>query len=58
MVTVDKSLEGELLSPEPLLHLVYAVTFRYVPQGEESPHLLVLYVDAADGSLIGGAETA
>ena len=45
-------------SPEPLLRLVFAVTFSYLPQGQESPHLLVLYVDAADGSLIGGAETA
>ena len=45
-------------SPEPLLRLVYAVTFSYVPRGEESPRMLVLYVDAADGTLIGGAETA
>ena len=45
-------------SPEPLLRLVYAVTFSYVPQGEESPRLVVLYVDASSGILIGGAETA
>jgi hypothetical protein len=45
-------------SPEPLLRLVYAVVFSYVPRGEESPRLLVLYVDASSGALIGGAETA
>ena len=45
-------------SPEPLLRLVYSVSFSYLPQGEESPHLLVLYVDAGNGTLIGGAETA
>ncbi len=45
-------------SPEPLLRLVYAVAFSYVPRGEESPRLLVLYVDASNGTLIGGAETA
>jgi hypothetical protein len=45
-------------SPEPLLRLVYAVAFSYVPRGEESPRLLVLYVDASNGTLVGGAETA
>ena len=45
-------------APEPTLRLVYAVRFSYVPKGEESPMLVDLFVDAGDGSIIGGASTA
>jgi hypothetical protein len=45
-------------APEPLLRLVYAIRFSYVPRGEETPMLVDLFVDAGDGSIIGGATTA
>ncbi len=45
-------------APEPLLRLAYAVTFRYEAMAGDEPHQVVLWISAADGSLLGGAETA
>jgi hypothetical protein len=43
---------------EPLLRLVYVVRLSYRPQGWSSDHLTEIYVDAGNGQLIGGAESA
>ncbi len=45
-------------APEPLLRLAYAVTFRYEAMAGDEPHQVVLWISAADGALLGGAETA
>ena len=45
-------------APDPTARLAYAVTMRYLPIGSDSPTEVELYVDAADGSIVGGAATA
>lgn len=45
-------------APEPELRLVYRVRLEYQIAGETSPQPLDLYVDAGDGSVVGGAATA
>ncbi len=43
---------------EPTLRLAWVVRFRYEVPGWRLPHQVELYVDAGNGELIGGAETA
>ncbi len=45
-------------APEPILRLAYSVTFTYVTVTGEEPSQAVIWISAADGSLLGGSETA
>ena len=45
-------------APEPLLRLAWSVTFTYVAVAGDEPSQTVIWISAADGSLLGGTETA
>ncbi len=45
-------------APEPLLQLAWSVTFTYVTIAGDEPSQAVIWIGAADGSLLGGTETA
>ena len=45
-------------APEPLLQLAWSVTFTYVAVVGDEPSQAVIWISAADGSLLGGTETA
>ena len=45
-------------APEPVLQLAWSVTFTYVAITGEEPGQAVIWISAADGSLLGGTETA
>ncbi len=45
-------------APEPVLQLAWSVTFTYVAVAGDEPSQAVIWISAADGSLLGGTETA
>ncbi|MGC8633078.1 MAG: hypothetical protein ACP5VP_00160 [Candidatus Limnocylindrales bacterium] len=45
-------------APEPILRLAWSVTFTYVTLAGDEPSQAVIWISAADGTLLGGNETA
>ncbi len=45
-------------APEALLRLAWSVRFSFVAIAGDEPHVIVLWFSAADGSVLGGNETA
>jgi hypothetical protein len=45
-------------APEPILRLAWSVTFTYAKLAGDEPSQAVIWISAADGTLLGGNETA